>query len=387
MSMRQAITRADEVERFLRSQPDVSPREATLMKVISADAISGGVGYRWVYTVRLAVVGSTSSYVPQEDETVNMEAISVSELSNVAASSYSYGVPPADLPGGFVPVRIPNGTYVECVPHRRTDGSFIWLIVNTQAITGQCSDNPLADIVGSDHITWSEPTIAWRFKPQRRVWLSTECTTADDYTTSVSGTGAAVTFNDAAIHTLYHVGIANCTTGTTTTGRAAVVTPTFDCIQLGSGACVLEMMVRTPSSLSDATNRYNLICGLHDSISTGSTPVDGAAFIYRDNLNGGKWQAITASATSGANTTADTGITVAASTWYCLRVEVNATATEAKFYIDEALVATITTNIASGAADQTGVCVGIRKGAGTTARNMYVDYVDFSQDFTRCAAS
>jgi hypothetical protein len=386
MSMRQAISRADEVERFLRSQPDVAPREATLMKVISATAIGVG-GYRWLYTVRLAAVGSTSSYVPQEDEAVSMEAISVSELSNVAASSYSYGVPPADLPGGFFPVQIPNGTYVECVPHRRTDGSFIWLIVNTQAITGQCSDNPLADVVGSDHITWTEPTIAWRFKPQRRVWLSTECTTADDYTTSVSGTGAAVTFNDAAIHTLYHVGIANCTTGTTTTGRAAVVTPTFDCIQLGSGACVLEMMVRTPSSLSDATNRYNLICGLHDSISTGSTPVDGAAFIYRDNLNGGKWQAITASATSGANTTADTGITVAASTWYCLRIEVNAGATEAKFYIDEALVATITTNIASGAADQTGVCVGIRKGAGTTARNMYVDYVDFSQDFTRCAAS
>lgn len=386
MSMRQAISRADEVERFLRSQPDVAPREATLMKVISATQI-GTAGYRWLYAVRLAAVGSTSSYVPQEDETVSMEAISVSELSNVAASSYSYGVPPADLPGGFFPVQIPNGTYVECVPHRRTDGSFIWLIVNTQAITGQCSDNPLADVVGSDHITWSEPTIAWRFKPQKRVWLCTDCTTADDYTTSVSGTGAAVTFNDAAIHTLYHVGIANCTTGTTTTGRAAVVTPTFDCIQLGSGAVVLEMMVRTPSSLSDATNRYNLICGLHDNIASGSTPVDGAAFLYRDNLNGGKWQVITASATSNVNTTADTGITVAASTWYCLRVEVNAAATEAKFYIDEALVATITTNIPSGAADQTGVCVGIRKGIGTTARNMYVDYVDFSQDFTRCAAS
>lgn len=387
MSMRQAIARADEMERFLREQPGVAPREATLMKVISADAISGGVGYRWLYTVRLAVVGSTSSYVPQEDETVSMEAISVSELSNVAASVYSYGVPPADLPGGFVPVRIPNGTYVECVPHRRTDGSFIWLIVNTQAITGQCSDNPLADVVGSDHITWTEPTIAWRFKPQRRVWLSTECTTADDYTTSVSGTGAAVTFNDAAIHSLYHVGIANCTTGTTTTGRAAVVTPTFDCIQLGSGAVVLEMMVRTPSSLSDVTNRYNLICGLHDNIANNFSAINGVYFIYRDNVNSGKWDARTNSVTTGSLSTADTGITVAASTWYCLRIEINAGATEAKFYIDEALVATITTDIPTGVADLTGVCVGIRKGAGTTARNMYVDYVDFSQDFTRCAAT
>lgn len=384
MSMRAAITRSDELERLLTSQAGVAPREATLMKVIDATAIGVG-GYRWLYTVRLAAVGSTSSYVPQEDENVNMEAISVSELSNVAASSYSYGVPPGDLPGGFFPVQIPNGTYVECVPHRRTDGSFIWLIVNTQAITGQCSDNPLADVVGSDHITWTEPTIAWRFKPQKRVWLSTDCTTADDYTTYVSGTAAAVTFNDAAIHTLYHVGIASCATGSTTTGRAAVVTPTSDCIQLGSGAVVLEMLIRTPSSLSDATNRYNCIAGLHDDFANSISAVDGVFFHYRDNLNTGKWLA---TCTGAATTsTADTGITVAASTWYCLRIEINAGATEAKFYIDETLVATITTDVPTGASEQTGVCAGIRKGAGTTSRVMYVDYVDFSQDFTRCAAS
>lgn len=386
MSMRQAITRADEVERFLTSQPSFAPREATLLKVISSTDIGVG-GYRYLYTVRLAVVGSTSFYVPQEDEAVNMEAISVSELSNVVLTGYSYGVPLADLPGGFLPVAIPNGTYVQGVPHRRSDGSFLWLIVNTQAITGTCSDNPLADVVGSDHITWTEPTIAWRFKPQKRVWLCTDCTTADDYTTNVGGTGAAVTFNDAFIHSNYHVGIAQCASGTTTTGRACVVTPTFDCIQLGSGAVVLEMMVMTPSSLSDATNRYNCIAGLHDNIASTPNAVDGVYFHYRDNLNSGKWQATTYSTTTASSTTADTGITVAAATWYCLRIEINAGATEAKFYIDEALVATITTNIPSGSSDQTGVCVGIRKAAGTTTRNMYVDYVDFSQDFTRCAAS
>jgi hypothetical protein len=386
MSMRQAITRADEVERLLTSQPGVAPREATLMKVISATQI-GTSGYRWLYTVRLAVVGSTVNYVPAEDETVNMEAISVSELSNVAASSYSYGVPPADIPGGFFPVQIPNGTYVECVPHRRSDGSFVWLIVNTQAITGTCSDSPLADILGSDHITFTEPTIAWRFKPQKRVWLSTDCTTADDYTTNVSGTGAAMTFADTGIHENYHVGIANCNSGTTTTGRAAVVTPTFDCIQLGSGAVILEMMVKTPSALSDATNRYNCLAGLHDNFAAAPQALDGVYFHYRDNLNSGKWQATTYSTTSAGTTTADTGTTVAASTWYCLRIEINSAASEAKFYIDDVLKATITTNIPSGVADQTGVCVGIRKGAGTTARNMYVDYVDFTQDFTRCAAS
>ena len=51
----------------------------------------------------------------------------------------SYGVAIGTLPAGFAPVPIPNGTYVLCVPHRITNGTLIWLIVNTQAIDGVCA--------------------------------------------------------------------------------------------------------------------------------------------------------------------------------------------------------------------------------------------------------
>lgn len=156
MSMRQAITRADEVERFLTSQPSFAPREATLLKVISSTDIGVG-GYRYLYTVRLAVVGSTAYYVPQEDEAVNMAAISVSELSNALLSAYAYGVPLADIPGGYFPVAIPNGTYVVGVPHRRSDGSFVWLIVNTQAITGECNNPFASEDTTSDYGTFTSP--------------------------------------------------------------------------------------------------------------------------------------------------------------------------------------------------------------------------------------
>lgn len=66
-------------------------------------------------------------------------AISVSELSNDATSKYSYGVDPANLPGTFDAVAIPSGTYVFIVPYRGSDGTLLWLIVNTQAIDGTCT--------------------------------------------------------------------------------------------------------------------------------------------------------------------------------------------------------------------------------------------------------
>ena len=375
------MIRQDAMLRGTRAQQPPPFREATLFKVTASTQI--GVTNRWVYTVQKAVVGSTTSYIPQVDEAINEEAVSVSELSN--GTYLAYGVTAANIPSGFSVVKIPNGTYVECVPHRRSDGSFVWLIVNTQAIDGTCQSDPLADILGSDHIDYTEPTISWRFRPQHRVWLTTDCTTADDYLTNVSGTGAAVTFNDAGIHESGHVGLAKCASGTTTTGRAFLCTPTQDCIQLGNGAVVLEMAVKTPSSLSDATNRYNVIAGLHDNFASAVNAVDGVYFIYRDNLNSGKWQCVTY---QNASTTAvDSGITVAASTWYCLRIEINAAGTEAKFYIDGALVVTETTNIPTTATYQTGVAVGIRKGAGTTDRFALVDYIDYSQDISRCPAS
>jgi len=36
-------------------------------------------------------------------------------------------------------VEIPRGTYVFIVPYRGSDGTLLWLIVNTQAIDGTCT--------------------------------------------------------------------------------------------------------------------------------------------------------------------------------------------------------------------------------------------------------
>lgn len=121
------------------AQPlEIEPVTAQLMRVTNFTVIDAAT-WRYKYRVRRARVGNSTAYTPalvttdpQEDD-----ALSVSELSN--ASDYvSYGVLKTNIPAGFAPKAIPINTYVMCVPSRTLDGTFIWLIVNTQAIDGQC---------------------------------------------------------------------------------------------------------------------------------------------------------------------------------------------------------------------------------------------------------
>jgi len=119
--------------------PGVESSHGQLMKV-TASSLLGGTDRRYLYdVVKQIVQPAASSYVPTAAaDTATQKALSVSELSN-GVNPYSYGVTKANIPAGFAAVAIPNGTWVWCVPHRVTDGTFIWLIVNTQAIDGVCT--------------------------------------------------------------------------------------------------------------------------------------------------------------------------------------------------------------------------------------------------------
>ena len=99
---------------------------------------------RWVYTCEEIWIGPAPLYVPaaRPDGRTFTPCLSVSENGNAPpTSTISYGVSTANLVGSFGPVRIPDGTPVTLHPHRSSDGTLIWLIVNTQAIDGTC-DGP-----------------------------------------------------------------------------------------------------------------------------------------------------------------------------------------------------------------------------------------------------
>ena len=109
--------------------------------VTNATAISGRYE-RWVYQCSEAWVGPAPTYdtAARPDGRTYPTCLSVSENGNgVLPTRISYGVNTSNLLGSFGAVRIPNGTPVVMTPHRNSDGTLIWLIVNTQAIDGTCS--------------------------------------------------------------------------------------------------------------------------------------------------------------------------------------------------------------------------------------------------------
>ena len=137
MAFRSLMVNVSELDRLATEGAAVAQRETVLMKVTAASAISGATS-RWKYTVQPARVGAAPTYTPALEVAISADALSVSELSNDATSRFSYGVDPTNLPGSFDAVQIPVGSYVLCVPHATAVRSFIYLIVNTQAIDGAC---------------------------------------------------------------------------------------------------------------------------------------------------------------------------------------------------------------------------------------------------------
>ena len=107
---------------------------------------------------------------------------------------------------------------------------------------------------------------------------------------------------------------------------------------------------------------------------------EGIGFEYNDSQNGGRWQAI---AHDGIETSVDTGITVAADTWYNLELEINAAGTSVEYFIDGASVATIATNIPTGTGFGLFYNAHIMKLIGTSGRVVYLDHYYIYQELTR----
>lgn len=136
MAFRQALVQLNAMQDALRSQPVQQARESALLKITAATPI-GVQPYRWLYTVRFAVVGGPPNYTASVDGVDNMYAISHSELNNTA-TNYSWGVTAANLVAGFTPRQIPLNSYCVGVPHSCSDGTFLWLLLNDQQIDGTC---------------------------------------------------------------------------------------------------------------------------------------------------------------------------------------------------------------------------------------------------------
>lgn len=249
------------------------------------------------------------------------------------------------------------------------------------------SDATLTDervLTAGNHVTVVNggglATVDWRYNPAKRAIMETECNGQGVMSLAASGTGAVISYAVAAIHDSNRFGIAQFNTGTTATGRAALSSTTTDCIVLGGGIVKYCAIVRVPV-LSDATNTFLVQCGLHDNVS--GAAVDGLYFEYSHGLNAGDWTTMAYTNSLGSPTGFDTNVAVATGNWYRLEIEVNAAATQAIFSINGSVVQTYTGTMPSGATRATGFFVNIRKTVGTTARNLYVDYIGCTMEVSR----
>lgn len=238
-------------------------------------------------------------------------------------------------------------------------------------------------LTAGNHVTvangGSTATIDWRYDPSKRVQLMTECNALGDLTTLASGTGASVVFTTAAIGTANQIGICRAACGTTTTGRSGIGSAAVDGVVLGTNEVRFCTIVKIQTA-SDATNNFVVHCGFVDNVSGTST--DGLYFEYNHATNAGDWTAIVR---NNASTIAsvDTNIAATAGSWYKLEIVVNAAANSSEFKINGSTVYTHTGTTPTGSARATGFGSLIRKTAGTTSRNLDIDFVGFFSEVTR----
>ena len=130
-----------DIDRVTHSIPGFEQESMLNLGIVTGATQLGAAGaYRWTYQVTQAWMQG-AGYVPRPNGLSFSPAYSVSELStaNLVPQVVGYGTIVANLPAGFVPVQIPVGSAVVVTPHRKSDGTLVWLIINTQAIDGVCA--------------------------------------------------------------------------------------------------------------------------------------------------------------------------------------------------------------------------------------------------------
>jgi hypothetical protein len=195
-------------------------------------------------------------------------------------------------------------------------------------------------------------------------------------TTNHSGGTGALIENEAG-----HIGIFQLSTASSATGRGSLlasINPAIQPFTAGDGAITFESQIRIPT-LSDGTDTYSIRLGFQDT-ATGGVSTDGAYFEYLQTTSA-NWRFVTANNSTRTTTEGSSPVAVASGSWITLRVDINADATEAKFYVNDTLIATTTTNI-PGSGRAFGYGVHILKSVGTAARTVDIDYIYVNKTLT-----
>jgi len=194
---------------------------------------------------------------------------------------------------------------------------------------------------------------------------------------TTSGASIAVQQADAA----NRAGIRRWSTSTAVGNRA--------CIDLGvtsmyasGGAISTEYSVRFVT-LPNATDDHVIYIGLHNTTGAGA-PTNGVYFIV-DQAVTGSYSEIRGRCTKASASTDTTDVSISANTWYRLRIEINAAATSASFYLDDSQVGSaVVSNLPDTSSNLVSpMAVMVRKTVGSNnVTPLDIDYCWFYQTLT-----
>lgn len=184
----------------------------------------------------------------------------------------------------------------------------------------------------------------------------------------------------------YAPGLYSASTGTTSTGRAGWYSQASNALNFGQfnnigAAYTLKFRIKTDTAVSTSAENYALILGFMNAV--GSNNPSQAFAVYHDATNT-TWKCRARNA--GTETTVDTGVTVAANTWYTVTLTVSNAATPTGTCRvlgsdgSDSGTLNVSSNIPTG---QTGLGFQIMKSVGTAARLFIMDYILFKMDFNQ----
>lgn len=181
-------------------------------------------------------------------------------------------------------------------------------------------------------------------------------------------------------------GVINLSTSTSTNAQSGVITGDISSAGylLGGGKILIEADVRVPT-LSDGTNTFRWWWGFSNNVQAPAAVGISSVVFYYDANNafgyGGtsSWQLMTCN--NNARSITVTSVPVVAGQWYRLKIVINATATQVDFSIDGTIVRSETNNIPATNI-QLGLGCNLIKSAGSTERNIWLDYYRIKQKFT-----
>jgi len=291
--------------------------------------------------------------------------------------------------GGGAVIGTGGGGGASITPNTCTNGQVLGAIAGngTSTCVTQNDNN-----YGGTHFEWVDDWL------MNSCSLGTNGTCGSAYNAVFAGTGATV----LSTGTTGRPGILQLQVGTTTTGAAGFQTsPTA--IDFGSGSWTFEIVIGA-EALSNVTDEYSLIAGFGDT--AGVNQVDGCYFLYdRGNVatsgpntgNADVWECWCA-ANSARTTFRMNGSDVSNESFTTVNQPVAAVSlpntnifhlklvmtgtTRAEFFVNGTKSCDINTNIPSGASRLTGVQVRATKSAGTTSRNVDIDWSRLAVDLT-----